>query len=95
MKQAISHGSIWQMNLAASYIDTEWTEARAPVTVGERLVYAPRANARLGLQYNFDLSAYPAFVRTDISYIGEYETSLQASVSLKLAIILRSIYVLG
>ena len=69
------------VNLAASYIDTEWKDARPPVEVGERLVYAPRANARLGVQYNFDLRAYPAFIRTDIGYVGEYETYPKASAS--------------
>ena len=64
-----------QVDFSASYTDTEWTEATAPVTKGESLVYSPKVNASLGLQYNFNLRDYPAFVRTDISYIGEYETS--------------------
>jgi len=69
------------INLAASYVDTEWTEARAPVELGERLVYSPRTNANFGLQYNFGLGSYPAYVRTDIGYVGEYETFPRINVS--------------
>lgn len=69
------------INLAASYMDTEWTEVRDPVIKGERLVYAPRTNANLGVEYKFMLDSYPSFVRTDISYIGEYETWNKANPS--------------
>ena len=63
------------LNLATSYMDTEITDAVPPLSKGDRLIYAPRTNANLGLQYNFDLEAFPVFVRTDISYVGEYETA--------------------
>lgn len=61
-------------SLAASYLDTKWTEARPPVVNGERLTDAPLTSATLGVEYAYALGGYPAFLRTDISYVGSYET---------------------
>ncbi|MDB9999456.1 TonB-dependent receptor [Porticoccaceae bacterium] len=68
----------WQLNLSASYMDTKRTNTRPPIEEGERLVYAPRTNATAGVQYNFMLNDYSGFVRTDISYVGEYASAERA-----------------
>jgi len=62
----------WQFSLSASYMDTERTNTRPPIVEGERLIYAPRTNAIAGVQYNFMLNSYSGFIRTDISYVGDY-----------------------
>ena len=65
----------WQLSLGASYIDTKRVEVRVPFEEGERLPYAPRTNAILGLQYNFTANGFNSYVRTDIAYVGEYESA--------------------
>jgi outer membrane receptor protein involved in Fe transport len=66
------------ISLSASYIEAEWVNTEGLVaTPGESLSFAPRTNANLGVQYDFDMSQYPAFMRADISYVGEYENSFQ------------------
>ncbi|MDB9953762.1 TonB-dependent receptor, partial [Porticoccaceae bacterium] len=67
------------INLSASYIEAEWEETEGiTAKSGEYLTFAPRTNANLGVQYDFDLSGFSAFARTDISYVGEYETAFQS-----------------
>ena len=68
----------WLLNMSASYLETEREDVRPPLFEGEPLVYAPKSNASIGLQYNFTVSGYDAFARTDVSYVGEYESSTQA-----------------
>ncbi|MDB9953562.1 TonB-dependent receptor, partial [Porticoccaceae bacterium] len=66
------------INLSASYVEAEWEDTTGiTATPGEYLSFAPRSNANLGFQYDFDLNRYPAFARVDISYVGEYETAFQ------------------
>jgi iron complex outermembrane receptor protein len=65
----------WQLSLGASYIDTKRVEVRTPLTEGEPLPYAPRTNAILGLQYNFTTNGFNSYIRTDIAYVGEYESA--------------------
>ena len=65
------------INLSASYIDAEWKETLgAGITnPGESLTFAPKTNANIGVQYDFELSAYPIFARADMSYVGEYHSA--------------------
>ncbi|MDB4077639.1 TonB-dependent receptor, partial [Porticoccaceae bacterium] len=67
------------INLSASYIEAEWEDTTGiTAEPGESLSLSPNTNASLSVQYDFDLTEYPAFVRTDVSYVGEYENSFQA-----------------
>lgn len=75
--EANYHMDAWVLNISASYMDTERTKVRAPIFEGEDLIYAPRTNAHVGLQYNFILATYSAFVRTDIAYVGEYQANIR------------------
>ena len=68
----------WVLSLSASYIDTERTDVRPPLIEGEPLVYAPRTNAHVSLQYNFTVGAYESYIRSDVSYVGEYESGPQS-----------------
>ncbi|TQV68024.1 TonB-dependent receptor [Exilibacterium tricleocarpae] len=63
------------LNLSASYTDTELLDDTIGAK-GERLLYTPRTNANLGVQYNFELSEYASFLRTDLGYVGDYKTDL-------------------
>ena len=65
----------WALSISASYIDTKRVGVRSPLIEGERLTYAPRTNASLGLQRNFTIDGIAAFVRADIAYVGEYESA--------------------
>ena len=65
----------WQFSLSASYMDTKRTNTQLPVVEGERLIYAPRTNAGLGIQYNFVLNDYSGYVRSDIGYVGKYPSA--------------------
>ena len=68
------------INLSASYIEAEWKKTEGiTAEPGESLSFAPRTNANLGVQYGFDVSSYPAFVRADVNYVGEYETQFKSS----------------
>ncbi|MDB9724457.1 TonB-dependent receptor [bacterium] len=67
------------VNLALTYNESEFTEVTddAGVKVGEDLPHAPHSQANLGVEYSFDVSSYPAFIRTDINYIGEAESAVE------------------
>ena len=67
------------VNLSGSYIEAEFTAGRvgtSTVEVGDSLMFTPHVNASLGFQYDFDMGSNPSFVRTDMSYVGEYETGV-------------------
>ena len=62
-----------QLSLSASYMDTKiLTDTLG--TKGDRLPLAPRLNGVFGLQYDFQLAEYNAFVRSDYSYIGSFKS---------------------
>lgn len=67
------------VNLSASYVEAEWENTEGiNANPGDSLSFAPRTNAQMGVQYDFDLNGYPAFTRVDISYVGEYENSFES-----------------
>jgi len=59
------------LSLSTSYLDTEFLDDGIR-SKGERLPLSSRINANFALQYEFELSGYPAFVSTDYSYMGDY-----------------------
>ena len=65
------------LNLSAAYLDARLTES--PLLdvpdAEDELAHAPN-NASLGLEYSFELGDYPAFVRSDISYVSDYRTDI-------------------
>ena len=64
-----------QVNLSASYIDASVTKDLVVENIGRELAFA-NDNASLGVQYGFDLMSYRAFIRSDISYVGPYDTHM-------------------
>jgi iron complex outermembrane recepter protein len=47
--------------------------------VGARLPGAPKVNANLGAQYEFQVAGHPAFVRAESFYVGKFYGDLQES----------------
>ena len=71
-----------KFDLALAYNEAEVTEAGLNSTVfevGEDLPFAPHSKADLGVEYNFDLGASPAFIRTELNYFGEAEATRKSS----------------
>ena len=58
-----------QLSMSASFTDTEFLDDGI-AKKGERLPLAPRVNGVVGIDYNFDLAGYNAFIRSDLSYMG-------------------------
>lgn len=65
----------FHVSLAASYVETKFLDDRINQK-GERLPLSPRFNGNLGVEYNFEVAGYRAFVRSDLSYIGSFNTDL-------------------
>lgn len=65
------------VTLSGSLMDTEYLDDIGG-NQGDRLPFSPKYNARLGLQYNFEAWGRDAFIRSDLSYVGESATSLRA-----------------
>jgi len=64
------------VDLALSYNESNFTKTTddSSIEVGEELAFAPHSQANLGVEYRFDVSSYPMFIRTDINYRGEAES---------------------
>ncbi len=63
-----------QVNLSSSYVNAEFTtDDLAPA--GTRLPMSAKVNASAGVEYTFPLAGHDAFVRSDFSYIGDYNAS--------------------
>ena len=64
------------MNIGGAYIEAEVTKDETnPQLVGTNLSNAPLVSASIGGEYSFALGTYPAFVRADVNYVGEYYTT--------------------
>lgn len=63
-----------QLSLSAGYTDAEFVSkvSGGAGEVGERLPVAPKFNGSLGLEYQFKLAGYDAFIRSDYTYVGGY-----------------------
>ena len=75
-----------RIDFGGSWNKAELTEEVAgPVLFesGDRLPGAPRMNANLGLQYEFKLGAYEAFLRADSIYVGSFYGDIPQSPNLK------------
>ena len=64
------------LNTSASYVDAEITEDTRNFSKGQRLPGSARFNFSLGIEYDFTLSGYNAYVRSDYSYLGGYYNNL-------------------
>ncbi len=67
-----------RLDIGAGYVNAELAEDALAQNwhKGDRLPGAPKVNANLGAQYDFDLLGYSAFVRVDSMYAGEFFGSL-------------------
>lgn len=70
-----------RVNVGGSYVDAEFREdvplLATPDIKGVRVPGAPRVNGSVGLQYDFSIGGYAAFVRTDSIYVGEFYTTIK------------------
>ncbi|MCT2533452.1 TonB-dependent receptor [SAR92 clade bacterium H231] len=62
----------FQLSLSVSYMETEFLTDDLGGNKGNRLPLAPRVNGSVGMQYNFDVSGYSAFLHTDYTYLGDF-----------------------
>jgi len=68
-----------QMDLTASWIDAKLSEDAPGVGMdGDRLPGSPKYNAALGLEYDFHWQGFPGWARGDLSWVGDYYSTLQA-----------------
>lgn len=67
------------LNFGASYVQAELTEDVPQLNGvdGDRLPGSPEYNFSLGMQYDFLLAGYDAFVRGDFGYVGGFYNNLQ------------------
>ncbi|MDB4309258.1 TonB-dependent receptor, partial [Porticoccaceae bacterium] len=71
--------SALKVDLALAYNDARYTTVISPtVPSGGDLPYAPDVTVNLGLEYRFDLSGNPAFIRTDFNYFDDVLASGQS-----------------
>ncbi len=63
-----------QIDIGGSYLDARLSKdvPAQGFLAGDRLPAAPKVNANLGLQQDFDLGGHPAFVRADAIYVGTF-----------------------
>jgi iron complex outermembrane receptor protein len=67
-----------QMDLTASWVDAKLTEDAPGLGLdGDRLPGSPKYNAALGLQYDFQWGSSPGWARGDLSWVGDYYSTLQ------------------
>lgn len=77
-----------RIDLGGSWIRAQLTEdvPNVPprgVFSGERLPGSPKVNANLGVQYDFHLGRYQAFVRADSTYVGQFYDDILQSPALR------------
>ena len=64
-----------QFFLSASYKESEFTQDfGTTASEGDPLPLSPDFNGRIGLEYELDQFAIPAFLRTDYTYVGGFDT---------------------
>jgi outer membrane receptor protein involved in Fe transport len=67
-----------QLDLTASWVNAELTEDAPGLGMdGDRLPGSPEYNATIGLEYRFDLGDFPGWARGDLSWVGDYYSTLQ------------------
>ena len=61
------------MNFGGSYTKVELAKDVSVLnsSKGDRLPGTPEYNVSLGLDYEFDLAEYPAYIRTDYAYVSD------------------------
>lgn len=68
-------------NLSSSYVNAELTEDALAIggSDGDRLPGSAEVNASVGVEYQFTLAGYEAYVRSDYAYVGGFYNNLQES----------------
>ncbi len=64
----------WRVDIGGSWIEAKLTQD-VPLqgfADGDKLPGAPEVNANLGVQYEFEIGGYKAFVRADSIYVGDF-----------------------
>ena len=66
-----------KINVGASYNSAELLGTTSIGNEGDSLPSSPDVSASLGLEYDFSISEREAFIRGDVSYVGEYHSDIQ------------------
>jgi iron complex outermembrane receptor protein len=67
-----------EMSFSASWVEAELTEDAPGLGLdGDRLPGSPEYNAAVGVEYGFDLGDTPGWARADLSWVGDYYSTLQ------------------
>ncbi len=61
-----------QLRFSASFLDSEFLNDTSRGNKGDRLPMSSKWNGSLGVQYDFDMTGYPAFVRADYGFRDEF-----------------------
>ncbi len=70
-------GDNWRLDFSVGYVDARLTaDAPGIGSDGDRLPGTPRYNAKLGVQYNFDIANRYANVRADIGSVGDFYSNI-------------------
>ena len=66
------------LSFGSSYVDAELTSDADNLggKSGDRLPGSPDYSANAGVQYDFELTGYPAFIRADYAYISGFQNDL-------------------
>ncbi|MDB4308335.1 TonB-dependent receptor [Porticoccaceae bacterium] len=67
------------INLSSSYVDAELTidAPRVNGSKGDRLPGSANVNVSLGVEYQFMVASYDAYLRTDYAYVGGFYNNLK------------------
>ena len=67
------------LNFNSSYVNAELTKVAAGVNAskGDRLPGSADVNASLGIEYQFTVAGYEAYLRSDYTYVGGFYNNLQ------------------
>ena len=75
------HTGNLQFSLALSYMETEFLDDEIGES-GDRLPLSPQFNGVIGVNYDFILADLDAFIRSDYSYVGGFDSAVEGTLDI-------------